>query len=128
MNYDKEIVISVAGSRKATEWKPQGMMWSGFITRVSQPVVSTETFQEYKAMRKAQQDNLKDVGGYVGGILARKRRKNGNLEGRCLITLDADSIAPGGSDGVLKRVSGIGCAYVVYSTRKHEGARQGSGL
>lgn len=122
MQNDKEIIISVAGSRKATEWKPQRMMWAGFITRVSQPVVSTETFQEYKAMKKAQQDNLKDVGGYVGGTLAGNRRKNGNLEGRCLITLDADSIAPGGTEDVLKRVSGLGCAYVVYSTRKHEGA------
>lgn len=122
MDYNKEITISVAGSRKATEWKPQKMMWSDFITRVSQPVVSTETFQEYKVMKKAEQDNLKDIGGYVGGTLQGNRRKSGNLEGRCLITLDADSIVPGGTEDVLKRVSSLGCAYVVYSTRKHEGA------
>lgn len=128
MNYDKEIVISVAGSRKATEWKPQRMMWTGFITRVCQPVVSTETFQEYKAMRKAQQDNLKDVGGYVGGTLAGNRRKNGNLEGRRLVTLDADSIAPGGTEDVLKRESGLGCALWSTLPESTKGQIQGSGL
>lgn len=119
---DKEIIISTAGNRRAAAWKPQKMMWSDFINRVSQPVVSPETFQEYKAMSKAKQDDLKDVGGYVGGTLTNNRRKNGCLIGRSLITLDADSIAPGGTEDILKRVSGLGCAYVIYSTRKHEGA------
>lgn len=122
LNHDKEIILSVAGSRKATTWAPQKMMWSDFVARVSRPVVSPETLQEYKAMPKSRQDDLKDVGGYVGGTLKGGRRRNGYLLGRGLITLDADSIAPGGTDDILKRVSGLGCAYVVYSTRKHEGA------
>ena len=122
LNHNKQIIISVAGNRKATVWKPQKMMWLDFITRVSQPAVSTETIQEYKSMKKAQQDDLKDVGGYVGGTLKDNRRKNGYVLDRCLITLDADSIPPGGTEDILKRVSGLGCAYVVYSTRKHEGA------
>lgn len=122
LNHNKQIIISVAGNRKATVWKPQKMMWSDFITRVSQPAVSTETLQEYKSMKKAQQDDLKDVGGYVGGTLKDNRRKNGYVLDRCLVTLDADSIPPGGTEDILKRVSGLGCAYVIYSTRKHEGA------
>ncbi len=122
MNYDIAITISVAGSRKAAVWNPQKMMWSDFITKVSRPFVSPETLQEYKALPKSRQDDLKDVGGYVGGTLKGGRRRNGCLLGRCLITLDADSIVPGGTGEILKRVSGLGCAYVVYSTRKHEGA------
>ncbi len=119
---DKQIIISVAGNRKATVWKPQSMMWSDFITRVSRPAVSTETMQEYKSMKKAQQDDLKDVGGYVGGTLKDNRRKNGYVIDRCLVTLDADNISPGGTEDILKRVSALGCAYVIYSTRKHTGA------
>lgn len=119
---DKEIIISVAGSRKAMVWKPHKMMWSDFINKISQPVVSTETLREYKAMKKLEQDELKDVGGYVGGTLNGNRRKNDCLTGRYLITLDADNIPPGGTEDVVKRVEGLGCAYLIYSTRKHEGA------
>lgn len=122
LKHDKQIIISVAGNRKATVWKPQKMMWSDFITRVSSPTISTETMQEYKIMKKAQQDDLKDVGGYVGGVLRNNRRKNGYVINRCLVTLDADKISPGGTDDILKRVSALGCAYAIYSTRKHEGA------
>lgn len=119
---NKEIILSVAGSRKAMVWKPQKMMWSDFVNRVSQVVVSAETLQEYKAMKKAQQDELKDVGGFVGGTLKGNRRKSDCLMERYLITLDADNIAPGGTEDVIKRVSGLGCAYLIYSTRKHESA------
>lgn len=122
LNYDKELILSVAGSRKAAVWKAQKMMWSDFITKVYYPVISPETLREYKALPKAQQDELKDVGGYVGGSLKDGRRKNGHLLERSLITLDADSIAPGGTNDILSRVSGLGCAYVIYSTRKHESA------
>lgn len=122
MNYNKEIILSVAGSRKAIVWKPQKMMWSDFIIKVSQPLISPETLQEYKALPKAQQDNLKDVGGYVGGSLKDGRRRNWHLLERSLITLDADNIAPGGTKDILSRVSGLGCAYIIYSTRKHESA------
>ncbi|MCI8517255.1 MAG: virulence-associated protein E [Hungatella sp.] len=122
MIYDKEIILSVAGSRKAIVWKPQKMMWSDFIIKVSQPLISPETLQEYKALPKTRQDELKDVGGYVGGLLRDGRRKNGHLMERSLITLDADNIAPGGTNDILRRVSGLGCAYTIYSTRKHESA------
>ena len=122
MRYDKGLTISIGRSRKETDWKRQIVMWSEFIRRLSMPVRSTETLEEYKAMPKAQQDELKDVGGYVGGALDGSRRKSGNVKNRCLITLDMDSIPPGGTEDILKRVGALGCAYVVSSTRKHEGA------
>lgn len=114
--------VDIRGGRKAAIWNPQKMMWSDFVLRVSQPVVSPETYREYRAMSKAQQDELKDVGGYVGGTLADGRRRNGSLTGRYLITLDADNIPAGGTEDIIKRVSALGCASVIYSTRKHEGA------
>ena len=122
MQYDKRLTISVGRSRKETDWKRQTVMWSEFIQRLSMPVRSTETLEEYKAMPKAQQDELKDVGGYVGGVLDGSRRKSGDVKNRCLITLDMDSIPSGGTEDILKRVGALGCAYVVSSTRKHEGA------
>jgi putative DNA primase/helicase len=72
-------------------------------------------------MGKAQQAELKDVGGFVGGTFKNDRRKPEYAEGRDLLTLDLDSIPAGQTDDILRRVSGLGCAAVVYSTRKHAG-------
>ena len=72
-------------------------------------------------MPKAQQAELKDVGGFVGGTFTGDRRKAGCVEGRDLVTLDLDNIPAGQTDDVLRRVDGLGCAAAVYSTRKHAG-------
>lgn len=77
--------------------------------------------EEYLAMPKAKQDELKDVGGYVGGTFAHDIRKAAYAEGRDLITLDMDQIGPGQTEEILKRVRALGCAAAVYSTRKHTG-------
>lgn len=122
MNYNKELSIVIGGSRKETNWKPQRIMWQEFVERLRTPVESEETQEEYKRLTKAQQDDLKDVGGFVGGLLNGSRRKSGSVKSRCLITLDMDNIPAGGTEDVLKRVNGLECAFVAYSTRKHEGA------
>ena len=122
MKHNKELSITIGGSRKETNWKPQRIMWQEFVERLRTPVESEETQEEYKRLTKAQQDDLKDVGGFVGGLLNGSRRKSGSVVSRCLITLDMDSIPAGGTEDVLKRVNGLECAFVVYSTRKHEGA------
>jgi predicted P-loop ATPase len=82
-------------------------------------VRGTETLAEYFKMPKSQQDDLKDVGGFVAGTLAGNRRKASNVTGRDVITLDLDNIPDRGTADVLKRLEGLGCAYAVYSTRKH---------
>lgn len=122
MKHNKELSITIGGSRKETNWKPQRIMWQEFVKRLRTPVESEETQEEYKRLTKAQQDDLKDVGGFVGGLLNGSRRKSGSVKSRCLITLDMDNIPAGGTEDVLKRVNGLECAFVVYSTRKHEGA------
>ena len=77
--------------------------------------------EQYLAMSKAQQAELKDVGGFVGGTFLGNRRKPEYAEGRDLLTLDLDNIPAGQTDDILRRVDGLGCAAVVYSTRKHTG-------
>ena len=99
-----------------------GLSWSDFLQRLSMPVRTQESFEQYKSLPKTEQDKLKDIGGFVGGTLKGQRRKNENAGERHLITLDADTIEPGGTQKVLDTVSALGCAYAIYSTRKHEGA------
>ena len=121
MQYNRKLQISTAGTRKATHWPKSEIMWSEFAEKLKTPVRGTETLEQYLALPKSQQDDLKDVGGFVGGTFAGDRRKAANVTGRDLITLDLDNIPVGQTEDVLRRVDGLGCAAVVYSTRKHSG-------
>lgn len=119
MLYDRQITISVGASRRATNWQAQTLTISELYDRLRLPAKSTETMAEYLALSKGQQDNLKDVGGYVAGALNGPRRKAGAVTGRDVLTLDLDSIPAGGTDDVVRRVEALGCSYCIYSTRKH---------
>jgi putative DNA primase/helicase len=120
---DRQITISAAGSRKAIFWPAQSLYWSELLERLRTPARGMETLEEYLKFSKSKQDELKDVGGFVAGTLKDNRRKASNVLTRDVITLDLDNIQPGGTQDVLKRIEGLGCAYVVYSTRKHEEAK-----
>jgi putative DNA primase/helicase len=122
MQHDRLIKITTGTSRKSTVWNGQELYWSEFLQKLSKPLRTQESFAEYKSLPKPKQDELKDIGGFVGGILSGTRRKNENAGERHLLTLDADTIEPGGARNILTVLSGLGCAYAVYSTRKHEGA------
>ncbi|VUZ26581.1 Uncharacterised protein [Acetobacterium wieringae] len=117
---DKKLKIATAGSRKATTWFTQELYWSEFVKKLETPARSTETLQQYLGYNKGAQDDLKDVGGFVGGQLANNRRKNENVIGRDLITLDMDNIPSEGTTSILQRIESQNFAYAVYSTRKHE--------
>jgi len=122
MTHDRLITISHGNSRRSVNWRPQTLMLSELWEKLKIPTRGAETLAEYLAMKKGQQDDLKDVGGYVGGALSGPRRKAACVAGRDVITLDLDGIPAGGTDGVLRRVEGLGAGYCVYSTRKHHGA------
>lgn len=121
MQHNRILRISTAGSRKATYWPKSEITWSDFTEKLKTPIRSVESLEEYLALPKSKQDELKDVGGFVGGTFKGDRRKAINVEGRDLITLDLDNIPAGQTEDILKRVGGLGCAAAVYSTRKHAG-------
>lgn len=121
MENNRKLMISTAGSRKATHWPKSSILWSEFTEKLKTPVRSNETMEAYLAMGKAAQAELKDVGGFVGGTFKNDRRKAAYVEGRDLVTLDLDNIPAGQTEDILKRVSGLGCSAAVYSTRKHTG-------
>lgn len=116
---DRKILISVGNHRRSVNWQPQTLLLSELYEKMRIPARSPETMQEYLNLKKSEQDDLKDVGGYVAGGLVGTRRKAGAVAGRDVITLDLDNIPPSGTEDVLRRVEGLGCGYCVYSTRKH---------
>lgn len=119
LKYDREITLSVANTRKSTSWQPWKASIHALYEKLEHPVKSTESLQDYLALKKAQQDDLKDVGGFVGGTLNGGRRKANAVTGRDLVTLDFDTIPPYGTEAVLNTVAALQCGYVIYSTRKH---------
>lgn len=116
---DRQITISTAGNRKATTWPSSTLLWSELVEKLKTPVRGKETLAEYMALPKGQQDDLKDVGGFVAGTLEGNRRKAAAVTGRDIITLDLDNIKAGGTQDVIRRIDGLGCGYCIYSTRKH---------
>lgn len=119
MKYDRQITISVGSNRHDMAWQQSALTISELYDRLSMPVRGTETLAEYMAMKKAQQDDLKDVGGFVGGALNGLRRKANNMIGRDIITLDFDNIPGWKTDMVIAKMEELECGYAVYSTRKH---------
>ena len=122
MKNNRKIKISVGASRKATIWTTNNLLVSELYEKLKSPGRCTETLAGYMSLKKAEQDELKDIGGFVGGTLLGTRRKANNVTGRDIITLDLDNIPAGGTENVLRRVEALGCGYCVYSTRKHQPA------
>lgn len=119
MQYDRKITISAGSNRRAMTWQAQTMLISELWARLQAPARGTETLAAYLNMKKAQQDDLKDVGGFMAGTLSGPRRKANNVTGRDVITLDLDNIPNGQTDAVCARIDALGCGYCIYSTRKH---------
>ncbi|MFR2739924.1 MAG: VapE domain-containing protein [[Clostridium] innocuum] len=111
-----EIQISVGKSRYEKQWKNQTMMWSAFLDKVRDTYRTRETMSEYLKLTKKKQDEIKDIGGFVGGQLKEGRRLDTNVMNRTLITLDADYASPDLWDDI-DLLFGYSCC--MYSTHKH---------
>lgn len=119
LSYDGEVNIAVGESRRSVKWQNRALLWSELVARLEQVTRTPETQSEYFGMAKAKRDEIKDIGGFVGGTLKGGRRKAEAIVQRRLLTLDIDSV-PMGEDPwpVVELV--IGCAAVIYSTHSHE--------
>ena len=84
------MIVAVGSSRKSLEWKNKDVSWESLVKRFSRTTYTEETEAEYKTMSKDRRNNLKDIGGIVGGELSGPQRKNENLVNRCILSLDID--------------------------------------
>lgn len=107
--------IALASSRKVKIWENRSMTWPELVERMSRPVRTGETMAEYRTMPRAQQADVKDVGGFVGGALQGGLRKKSHVLCRSLLTLDMDHGHPGVAGEVLGKLS---CTCFLYSTHK----------
>lgn len=116
IRYDGKLPFATGMSRTEKKWKNRQIPWSQILKKLETPVRTPETYTEYMKMAKSRQDQIKDVGGFIGGSLKDGRRKAENVQERQLITLDAD-FAP---EYLLEDMELLtSYNYAVYSTHKH---------
>lgn len=82
--------ISVCKNRKDISYKNIEVSWEELVTKLSKTHKTYETYKEYSNMKKGTQDEIKDVGGFVGGHLSGGRRKRDTVMNRSLLALDLD--------------------------------------
>ena len=116
LKHDGVLTIATGRSRKEMNWKNREMLWSELVEKLSSTTRTYETYEEYKKLSKSKKDEIKDVGGFVGGTLKEGRRKADNVVWRQIVTLDADFVKGDLWAGV-ETMFGYGC--VMYSTHSH---------
>ena len=108
--------VSVGNSRMEKKFNGQEMTYEEFAKRLSQTVYTAETMEQYRKMPKGEQDNVKDVGGFVLGKLKGGRRKKDCVISRSAVTLDMDY----GTEGILDEIEMFfDMKMIAYSTHKH---------
>lgn len=108
--------IAFGNKRTAKKWRNDDITWAEFTERLKNTRRTAETVEEYRKMKKAQQDDIKDVGGFVGGHLKDGLRKKGNVTARSILTLDIDYGEPAVWDEITMFFDFKCC---IYSTHKH---------
>jgi hypothetical protein len=119
ITHDGMLDIATGRNRKETSWKNREISWAELVRKLSTTHHTAETYTEYITAKKSRQDEIKDVGGFIGGFLTGGRRKSGAVLHRQLITLDLDFCTTEFWDDFTML---YGNAAVVYSTHKHSAA------
>ena len=118
LNIKNDITLSIATGRGRWEkkWRNIDMLWSEMVKKLSNTHHTAETYNAYIKLKKTRQDEIKDIGGFVGGYVANGKRRKGNITFRSVITLDLDYADMKMFDD-FKLIYGY--AACVYSTHKH---------
>lgn len=115
---NRKLSIAVCKNRKDKKYHNQKVAWSDLVKKLETTTYTHETLNEYRAMSKDRQSDIKDVGGFVGGYLKDGKRGKETVVSRSMITLDLDDASMDIVDD-WDMLGSPGYAMVVYSTHKH---------
>ena len=111
-----KIRLCTGNSRMEKRWNLTEMELDEFRDRISATHRTAETVEQYRKLSKAKQDDIKDVGGFVLGMLKDGRRKKNSVLTRSALTLDMDYALPDTIEQIEMFFS-FKCYF--YSTHKH---------
>lgn len=105
--------ISIGRNRFDKKWKSIEITWADLVKKLQKPIVTAETINQYLGFSKDKQSEIKDTGGYVGGIVKGGNRVAKNIQSRSLVTLDIDSPENGFWDDFCMLYT---CSAVIHAT------------
>lgn len=116
LKHDGQVTYAHATSRKSNYWKNSDKSWGDFLNKLSNTTRTQESIDEYNRMKKDEQSEVKDVGGFVGGYLKEGKRRKGYVMNRSMLMLDIDF-----ADENMHEIIDLffDKAYALYSTHKH---------
>ena len=113
----RTLTLSTGASRTAKKAKQITLTWAMFVDKIREPVRTKESYKEYLRLPKSEQDQIKDVGWFVGGRQRDGKRGKEALESRDLLTLDVDFADEHYDFDLGEAYSGY--AFACYTTHKH---------
>lgn len=104
--------------------KNKTLTWGELVEKLSEPAIGNETLKEYLALPRKTQDEIKNVGFFIGAHCDDGKRKATAIHKRSLVTFDIDEGTPALLDNLEVGLSDL-CKYefFIYSTRKHTAAK-----
>lgn len=114
--YDVKLDIATAKHRNSVTWRNRKRTWLDVAASLEETHHTHETQAEFFKMPKDTQDDIKDVGGFVGGYLKDGKRRKANIMHRQIVALDADH-AP--DLDVWLECQRMEFAACMYTTHKH---------
>ena len=101
MTHNRSIITYTANTRRDRILQRAPADVQTLFERLGQSQTIPYTHDAYTALKKGQQDELKDVGAYIVGELKNGSRRNGCVLSRGAAVLDADNLPAGTSQGRL---------------------------
>lgn len=126
LKHDKKLEISTGSHAFTRNWTKLDVSWSQLLKKLSRTVRTSETVEQYKRMGNEGKDgvrkqaSIKDIGGFVGGVLAGGKRGKNSVVYRSLLSLDIDHAEGEDSAAIWESFKMMyDSAAAVYSTHKH---------
>lgn len=113
---DQMLDIAITSTRDQLTYQQDIWPWEKLAKRLSTTHRTAESYATYISSPKPRQDEIKDIGGFVGGYLIDGKRNKHSIKHRQILTLDIDS---GYFDLWDDFIMYFHSAALVYSTHKH---------
>lgn len=88
--HDAVLSIATGLSANSKVWKNTKITWRELVQKLSEPIVTQDTYSQFMRLSKDEQSKIKDVGGFVGGFLTNGKRDKASVLYRQILALDID--------------------------------------